>query len=531
MQDRERILELVKKGVLSTEEALVLLESMAQDKDEKNIQKAADKVSTEKVSATKDFVEPTVDQKVESTEDPTASEAVESAEEKAAKKAAIEKTLAQLAEAANQTSAQLDGVNAEISSLKNDLKAKREEKQVFDTMDELGTLTESKEAQRQDVVNQMRDLDAQLAQLQDDQKKLEADLKNLNKERFHNTKEKVQQKFDIPEDWKDQTKETMNQVGGKVYEASNQLGSFLKKTFNGLADVVNDNVDWKEVNFRVPGVATTKFSHTFNYPENKASLIDVKLANGDITFEVSDSDDLRVEADIKLYGKMEGTPLQAFLEKSQIDVDDEVISFQIPNKRVRADLVFYLPEKTYDHVSLKLLNGDIEVSDLKAKDVYAKSTNGDIDFSEITASMLEIHGVNGDVDVENSELLDLSVESVNGDITTKKTNAKTINTSLVNGDIRLTVSSGDLRSIEASSVNGEVKIALPKDLSIAGTVKTSFGSVKHRLSQLDVLKERASTSSSSKSQYLEFERLLGGDVANVNAATTTGSIYLKDTEE
>ena len=45
MKERERILDLVKKGVLSTEEGLDLLESMATEKDEKQIAKEADRVT------------------------------------------------------------------------------------------------------------------------------------------------------------------------------------------------------------------------------------------------------------------------------------------------------------------------------------------------------------------------------------------------------------------------------------------------------------------------------------------------------
>ncbi len=53
MKERERILDLVKKGILSTEEGLDLLESMATEKDEKQIKKEADKVTAshkEKIS-------------------------------------------------------------------------------------------------------------------------------------------------------------------------------------------------------------------------------------------------------------------------------------------------------------------------------------------------------------------------------------------------------------------------------------------------------------------------------------------------
>ena len=68
-----------------------------------------------------------------------------------------------------------------------------------------------------------------------------------------------------------------------------------------------------------------------------------------------DSEDVKVEAKIKLYGKMNAEPFEAFFERSQIEVNDDHLSFQIPNKRVRADLVFYLPKRVYDHTAIKIV--------------------------------------------------------------------------------------------------------------------------------------------------------------------------------
>lgn len=42
-------------------------------------------------------------------------------------------------------------------------------------------------------------------------------------------------------------------------EAGNQLGDFLKKTFDNVSETVNENVEWKDINLHVPGVSTTKF--------------------------------------------------------------------------------------------------------------------------------------------------------------------------------------------------------------------------------------------------------------------------------
>ena len=59
---------------------------------------------------------------------------------------------------------------------------------------------------------------------------------------------------------------------------------------------MNDNVEWKDIKMKVPGVATTKFEHEFNYPNPQASLIDVKVANGTVVFKTWDQEDVKVEA-------------------------------------------------------------------------------------------------------------------------------------------------------------------------------------------------------------------------------------------
>jgi DUF4097 and DUF4098 domain-containing protein YvlB len=531
MKERERVLDLVKKGILSSEEALVLLENMATEKDEKQIKKAADQVNVTNPTVDpkeKDKVVDLVD-KLENQKEAVDPEITD--EDVKAKEAQdherLEKILDDLATEVNRTSAELDEVNAEIAGVKEEIKEAQEKLMELNTKEELDQLTEEDLTQRAELEAEVKALEASLEERNQEKAALEAELKNIRKEQWTETKERVASKFDIPDDWKDQATDTINQVGEKMSEAGSQLGSFLKKTFSSFSETMNDNVEWKDVSFKVPGVATTKFDHEFNYPTPQASLIDVKVANGNIVFKTWDQPDVKVEGKIKLYGKMDAeTPLEAFLERSQIDVDDEVISFQIPNKRVRADLVFYLPERVFDHVSIKLLNGNISVESLKAKDVYAKSTNGTITFNYIEATMLEIEGVNGDIKILDGAILDNIVETVNGTITITAT-PQNIGVSLINGDVRITAKENTLRKIEASSVNGNVKIAVPKELGIEGTVKTSLGSINSRMTEYEVIREKKERTN----QLLQFRRMNDEQMAQINASTTTGNIYLKDTDK
>lgn len=533
MKERERVLELVKKGILTSEEALILLENMATEKDEKQIEKAAEKVDTQNIGTTnkEDQVADLMDalEKGES-EGPTVDSFEENTQDSAEKdRENLERILDELATKANRASAELNEVNAEIAGIKEEIKEVAEEIGTLDTKEELDALTEDEQVQRKDLHVLLAQLEEKLATQSTEKTALEEELKNIRKEQWkgqwNDTKEKVSSQFS--EEWKDQATDTFNQVGGKVAEVGGQVGEFLKKTFNSFSDTMNDNVEWKDIKMKVPGVATTKFEHEFNYPNPQASLIDVKVANGTVVFKTWDQEDVKVEAKIKLYGKMAGdSPMEAFLERSDIDVDDETISFQVPNKRVKADLTFYLPKRTYDHVSVKLLNGNVLVEELTAKDVYTKSTNGTITFKKIDATMLEIEGVNGEIKVLEGTILDNIIETVNGDVSISAA-PESLSVSLINGDIRITAKEKTLRRVEASSANGNIKLALPNDLGVEGQVKTNLGSINSRLTDIEVVREKKDRGN----QQLHFRRVLEESMAQINASTTTGSIFLKDTDK
>lgn len=533
MKERERVLELVKKGILTSEEALILLENMATEKDEKQIEKAAEKVDTQNIGTTnkEDQVGDLMDalEKGES-EGPTVDSFEENTQDSAEKdRENLERILDELATKVNRASAELDEVNAEIAGIKEEIKEVAEEIGTLDTKEELDALTEDEQVQRKDLHVLLAQLEEKLATQSTEKTALEEELKNIRKEQWkgqwNDTKEKVSSQFS--EEWKDQATDTFNQVGGKVAEVGGQVGEFLKKTFNSFSDTMNDNVEWKDIKMKVPGVATTKFEHEFNYPNPQASLIDVKVANGTVVFKTWDQEDVKVEAKIKLYGKMAGdSPMEAFLERSDIDVDDETISFQVPNKRVKADLTFYLPKRTYDHVSVKLLNGNVLVEELTAKDVYTKSTNGTITFKKIDATMLEIEGVNGEIKVLEGTILDNIIETVNGDVSISAA-PESLSVSLINGDIRITAKEKTLRRVEASSANGNIKLALPNDLGVEGQVKTNLGSINSRLTDIEVVREKKDRGN----QQLHFRRVLEESMAQINASTTTGSIFLKDTDK
>lgn len=279
-----------------------------------------------------------------------------------------------------------------------------------------------------------------------------------------------------------------------------------------------DNIDWKDVTVRVPGVATEKFSHTFEF-DGAATIIDVKVANGDVTFASWDQPGFKVDANIKLFGKMpEATPLTAFEARSHIEVNDAHFVFQVPNRRVQADLTIYLPKREYDHLSARLLNGSVTFTDVSGKDFYVKSTNGELTVTGLTATMLETEGVNGSIKVTGGNIHDLLLHTVNGDIKVNAT-PQTLDLQTVNGTIRTTLLS-DFQTLTASSVNGNVKVALPASVAVSGEAKTRFGSVKSRMTGVTSEKDH---------KHLSLDRP-GTGSGVINVATTSGTIQLKDVD-
>lgn len=522
MKERERILDLVKQGIISTEEALTLLENSAKKEGEEAVKKDQSSAKKTIIPEEPKAHEPEFESAEFDSEESHAKGEERLKEEEQKDHDRLEAILEELANEASGYSVKLDEKNQEIKKVKAELKEAREQLMVLETMEDLDELSEEKQSDLEQLEESVDSLEDKLDHLHDEKEETEEKLRSVKKKQWVKQGKQFTEKFELPEDWKETATETFTQVGDKVAEAGNQFGHFMKETFSS----VMENMDWKDVNVRVPGIASTKIDHEFYYADSSATIIDVKVANGNVVLKNWDSPDIKVEANIKIYGKVQtDKPLEAFMERSTIDVTDEKLLFHVPNKRIRTNLVFYLPERTYDHTALKLLNGNVNFEAFEGKDLYVKSTNGNIVFESLTATMLETEGVNGTVTVSDSTIRDLLVNTVNGDVVARG-EFKGANLSTVNGTVKATLSGEDLKRLDATSVNGNVKVSFPKTLSVEGKAKSNLGTIQSRLEGIEIVKEKKDRTN----QLLEFRRILGEDSFILDVGTTTGNILLKDNE-
>lgn len=485
MNERERILDLVKKGVLSSEEGLVLLENLAQQG------KPAAQAPTD------DYAQETpTDDDITETTDSTAGE----------DDAALQKRAALQSE--------LEEASARVAELRQQLAANDEQIIVYDTMEDLDTLTPDKAAARTTLKSDNRAINAELATLDEKRTTLRSELADVDRD-LRQRETKVNFDKVLPDDWQDQAKSAAGNIGRAVMDAGSQLGAIVKQTTKS----VMDNVDWRDVTVRVPGIATQKFSHAFTFPNAAATVLDVSVASGSVKFVTWAGSDIQVVADVRFFGKVDGDLLTAFTDRSRIEADDDHLIFQVPNKRIEAHLTISLPEREYDHVTVRNLNGDVRMDHVAGKDFFAKLTNGDLKVTGGRAAMFEAENVNGDVRLLDTAASAVVLSTVNGDARFAGT-GRSLKLSTVNGDVKVTLTEA-AKTVTATSVNGNVKLALPADSGVTGQIKTRFGKIRSRMTGVDAPSQ----------QHRVLDVVRPGDTTTVlTMSTVAGDLLLKDTD-
>lgn len=367
-------------------------------------------------------------------------------------------------------------------------------------------------------------------QTQKEMTELEAKIKQLKRE-----KEVVEKDFYSIPVWQTETP-NYDEAPEEFYEDEDEFeepavrpdnfNSRINQLVNRTLKTVSDTVDGKWSELKLPAVGNSgnrRFDHRFNFKDEIITDLDVKLANGSIIFKTWPKSYVMVDAEIKLHGKMyEADPMEAFMERSQLAIDDEQLLFHVHNKRVSAELTFHLPEQTYNHIKVRMLNGNLTVKNIEAEDLFVKATRGELAFKNVGAAVLEIQGTDNEISIDKGAIVDSIIETVNGSIVSTADVAN-FDASLVNGDIKLSVGNSELKKISANSVNGTIKVSLPTALGLEGVAKTSLGEINYRLSDFQTVRERRD----AKQRLFHFRRPLENPV-QIDISSKTGNIFLKD---
>ena len=573
MGERERILELVREGILSVDEALDLLESVANKESKKSEERdfVSEDIFEKKAAPVETEVEAEPEPEVEAEAEEEKFEADEEDEQ-------MEEELEELANELNRYSVKIDEINEEItikkqeisevekdlaerkdmlteeyfeekSELENKLINLRKEIELISLIEEIDSTEElsSLNADLTKVMEDLRDLDAksltdeeiqtanarieslqtEIKDLTDAKNDLLKEVHSLKMKQWTTKAKKMSENIEIPEEWRDNANKTMERASDIFAETSRSLGDVLRQTVRSTKDTIN-NMDWKDIdiNLNFPKQAKVTFEDEWLFENTTATILDFKNANGDLIFKPSMNDSIKVVAKIKMHGNIqEATPKEAFEARSVIKIDEDQFTFHVPNKSVIADMIIYLPKRNYDYIRSNSFNGDVHFKDITTRDIFVKATNGNIAIDDMQATMLEVKGTNGDITLQNLDLRDLLVSTVNGNVrVVGQVQSSDVHTT--NGDIRMTLSGNDLIRVVGGSVNGDVKISLPEAVGLEIEAKSTFGKVQSRLSNIE-----SSLEAAKKGKTHRLRRIGAGEICRVKAQTTTGNVLFKDTEK
>ncbi|MDN6731308.1 MAG: DUF4097 family beta strand repeat-containing protein [Atopostipes suicloacalis] len=557
MDKGERILELVRDGVLSVEEGLDLLENLSEEES----QKAQKKNTKEKDTK----------EKTKESSDDREKSSVDSDKDKKEEKIK-EDELEAIANEINRYSAAIDNLNEDLLAVNNQtsmveerLTRKKEnqneefdqrklalEGEVISLNKEIKWISSKKEVENPERIDQLKqelsqvldelyqlendkndeeiesltlaldDLEEKRKELAQEKNKKMKEMHSLKMRQWSTKAKQFSNTMELPEDWREGANKTIDKASEIIDEGSQSLAGFLRKTMRKTKDTIRD-IDWKEMKMDLSMQEKASFSHEWLFEDTTASILDFKNANGNIHFKRSMNDSIKIEAEIKLYEKKEElSPLESLEEKMYLKIDSDQFTFHIPNKKIKADLIVYLPERNYDYLRVHLIKGNLTFDELLANDLYIKITSGDLVFNQLEATMLEVKMTKGNLTLEETHLKDLLVNTTSGDLRIiGAVESSDLNTA--SGNILVTLSGEELIQLTARSVKGDVKVSLPKELGFEIEAKAALGKVKSRLTASE-----KSLEDEVESKIYRFFRMSEGKLGQINLQTTKGNILLKD---
>jgi DUF4097 and DUF4098 domain-containing protein YvlB len=287
-----------------------------------------------------------------------------------------------------------------------------------------------------------------------------------------------------------------------------------KEVFKGVAKSVDDTIDFGNGFPKVKSVSKTIEKDI----DGIFTKINVDIKGGKISIKPGNNAHAKIE--YKIYGAVENDDIDAYLiEKTQLEVVDDTLNV-MTSGRVSAEVELYLPEKTYEEVTLNLVHGEIKVEKLTADTFEVNQVNGDIELKETVAEKLAVATKNGEVKLLDGKSTELTVESINGNF--RVTNAfENATLNLVNGDILVTEAYDGARKLNVRNVNGDIKLSVPAALGLVGHVRTVFGGYKTRLNLDNPFEAGRNGAAVVRS---------GENTLTFELETKSGTIWLKDVE-
>ncbi|EUJ40010.1 DUF4097 family beta strand repeat-containing protein [Brochothrix campestris] len=254
-----------------------------------------------------------------------------------------------------------------------------------------------------------------------------------------------------------------------------QVGSFVTDAFKQIKEAA------------VPFLKPARMERAFVYQNPTASNITLDVFNGNITVRQSKDEDLHLFVKVQNYQPLKQEHIETyFFEQTSLAYDADSFTFKSPSKGLRVSVEIALPVTTYDLISLKTLNGTIDIATLRCNDLLAKTTNGNVIIEGLEATDADIQSINGELRLHDGQLRQLEMTTVNGPINYTG-ECKQVGLQTKNGSITARLEGNGTEDANIKTTAGAIKVSLPNTIGIDGDLRSNFGKIQLNLADFDLL--------------------------------------------
>ena len=311
----------------------------------------------------------------------------------------------------------------------------------------------------------------------------------------------------------------------KMDEFFNDLKEDLSHFSHRVVNLMNTTFSkLKDIDLEFPFGEKVQFEKNYAFPAEEINGVELEIPNGKVDIVKADHQQFLIDAQVKtsLLNHSEERTIADFEDKF-IKLVDGKLTISVPTKMSHVNVRLAVPEKQYDIMIFRLLNGSVSINDVQSKLLKAKSYNGSVKIDHVTFQHADIETGNGAIELRNSKGEDLEAETVNGRIYIDG-DLEEVEAESVNGAVVVTTHSHTARKIKAQTVAGAVEIYVPKALSLSGQVTTNFG--KADVGLADVVTR------SEEDQFLlktlHFDKIIENtNLLKLTGESRTGSIIVR----
>lgn len=327
----------------------------------------------------------------------------------------------------------------------------------------------------------------------------------------------------------DESQPIEEETEASAYDYKNIVGDFFTKT-RSVLDQVQDRVS-KTVKFEkgsgsipIPKLITHDFEATYEYTE-PLSMVDIQIAAGQVELTSWDQPTTKLTVVGKLYGDFEEEDAQtAFEKRANLEFVDGALNLNMISRFIKTDIVVQVPKDRLDFIKARTISGPVTVEDMDTNDIYIQTVDGAINIENFTASMIEVDTKNGQLTLNDVEALDLVVKSLNGSQRLKG-HVENVLMETLNGDIVITMDAKPLVRAQVETKNGDIKLNMPAGTAVDGLAHTNQGEIMFRS---DLIKSQSQVNDQFNKQKAFYHDVAEEKAYRVNLKTMRGNIRVKD---